>query len=86
MACHEAAGTAALGPSLRGVFGRRAGSVSGFAYSKAMKGANFSWDEKTLAAFLADPQSVVPGNRMPFPGVPDARERQELVSYLKQLK
>jgi len=85
-ACHAAQGSAAIGPALEGVVGRKAGSVPGFGYSRAMKNAGIAWDEKSLAAFLADPQQAVPGNRMPFAGVPDPEEVAELVKYLKTLR
>jgi cytochrome c len=84
-ACHTA-GAAAIGPSLAGVFGRKSGSAPGFGYSRAMKGADITWDDKSLAAFLADPQQAVPGNRMPFAGVSDVGEVAELVKYLKTLR
>jgi cytochrome c len=42
------------------------------------------WNAKTLDAFIADPQQVVPGNRMPFSGLPDAKERADLIAYLTQ--
>jgi cytochrome c len=85
-ACHSAQGSAAIGPSLSGVAGRKAGSVPGFGYSRAMKNAGITWDDKSLAAFLSDPQQAVPGNRMPFAGVPDPAEVAELVRYLKTLR
>ncbi|MBW8892376.1 MAG: cytochrome c family protein, partial [Burkholderiales bacterium] len=58
----------------------------GFGYSRAMKNAQLTWDDKSLAAFLSDPQQAVPGNRMPFAGVPDPGEVAELVKYLKTLR
>lgn len=85
-ACHAAQGSAAIGPSLSGVLGRKAGSVPGFGYSRAMKGSDITWDEKSLTAFLSDPQQVVPGNRMPFAGVPDPVQVAELVKYLATLR
>ena len=85
-ACHSAQGAAAIGPPLGGVVGRKAGSAPGFGYSRAMKSAGITWDDKSLAAFLADPQEAVPGNRMPFAGVPDPAEVAQLVKYLKTLR
>jgi cytochrome c len=84
-ACHsEAAG--AIGPTLRGVVGRKAGAVAGFNYSKAMRNADITWDEQTLARFIGDPQKVVPGTRMPFGGIPDAAEAAAVARYLKDLR
>ncbi|SFN50328.1 cytochrome c family protein [Variovorax sp. OV329] len=85
-ACHAAQGAASIGPPLTGVVGRKAGSVAGFSYSRAMKSASFNWDDKSLAEFLADPQQAVPGNRMPFAGVSEPGEVAELVKYLKTLQ
>jgi cytochrome c len=85
-ACHSIDGSARLGPTLKGVIGRRAGTGSGFTYSAAMKGSGLTWDEKSLDAFLADPQKAVPGNTMPFPSVADAKQRSEIVEYLKSVK
>lgn len=75
-----------LGPSLRGVVGRTAGTFKDFRYSTAMKRANFTWTSERLRAFVRDPQSVVPGNRMPFSGLTDPRDIDDLVSCLENLK
>lgn len=85
-ACHAAQGAASIGPPLAGVVGRKAGSSPGFGYSRAMKNAQITWDDKSLTAFLTDPQQAVPGNRMPFAGVTDPGEVAELVKYLKTLR
>ena len=85
-ACHSSNGATGVGPTLKGVYGRKSGSVGGFAYSRAMRGAGLTWDEKSLDAFLTDPQKAVPGNHMPFPGVPDAKQRAEVIDYLKTVK
>lgn len=85
-ACHAAQGAASIGPSLTGVVGRKAGALPGFGYSRAMKGANITWDENTLAAFIRDPQKTVPGNRMPFAGLSDPAEVAALVTYLRALR
>ena len=85
-ACHSADGTNGLGPSLKGVYGRKAGTAAGFRYSPAMKKAGTVWDDKALDNFLADTQKAIPGNVMPFPGVPDAKQREEIIGYLKSVK
>jgi len=69
-----------------GVVGRSAGAIPAFRYSPAMRNAKIVWDEKTLDAYLADPQKVIPGNAMPFAGIPDRRERAHVIEYLKTLK
>src|SRR5262245_43511270 len=84
-ACHAADDANGVGPGLKGLVGRKSGAHEGFRYSRAMKGAGITWDEKSLDAFLADPQKAVPGNQMPFAGLADARQRAELIAYLKSL-
>lgn len=81
-ACHTMQ-PGGLGPSLAGIVGRKSAAVEGFAYSPAMKRANLTWDEKTLEAFLAAPQKVVPGNKMPYAGEANADVRESLVLFLK---
>lgn len=85
-ACHSIDGNTGVGPTLRGVVGRKAGTVPGFRYSRAMKSATLAWDEKTLDGYLADPQKVVPGNLMPFSGLPDEKQRADLIGYLATLQ
>jgi cytochrome c len=84
-ACHSTTGTEGIGPHLNGVFGRKAGSVPGVNYSRAMKQSNITWNEQTLAAYLADPQKTVPGNHMPFSGLQDPKEIANISDYLKSL-
>ncbi len=57
-ACHSEKPDA-IGPSLRGVYGRKAGSLPDFRYSNAMLHANIVWDDANLRAYLADPQAKV---------------------------
>ena len=73
-------------PSLRGVVGRKSGSVDGFHYSDAMKRANLTWDEANLRDYLKDPQAKVKGNRMPFGGVNNPKDLDDLIAYLKDYK
>jgi cytochrome c len=84
--CHSTDGSNGTGPTLKGLFGRAAGSVLGFRYSRAMRGAGIAWDAETLDVYLRSPQEFVPGNVMPFPGVPDSAERAALIAYLRSLK
>ncbi len=84
--CHATTNKTRVGPGLAGIVGRHAGSMPGFRYSHAMKNANIVWDGKTLDAYLASPQKVVPGNRMAFSGIPKADDRAALIAYLATLK
>ena len=85
MACHSLApGRHMTGPSLAGVWGRKAGTADGFErYSAALKGSGLVWDEQRLDAWLKNPAEVVPGNSMGFAGITDARARADLLAYLK---
>jgi cytochrome c len=73
-----------VGPSLNGVIGRKAGEIADFRYSPAMKKSGITWTPQTLDTFIADPQKEVPGNRMPFAGMPDAGDRADLIAYLQK--
>ena len=83
LACHALAYDR-VGPRHCGLFGRLAGSVPGFEYSTAMKSSKITWDEKTLDRFLAKPLAMVPGSTMTYDGVPDPKERANLIAYLKR--
>jgi len=85
-ACHSIDGTNGVGPSLKGIDGRKVGIFPGFRYSRALKNAGYSWDAKTLDAYIADPQKALPGGVMPFSGLPDAKQRADLIAYLQTLK
>src|ERR1700722_8536089 len=81
-ACHSMEpGKTLLGPSLAGILGRKAGADANYNYSPAMKQANVVWDAKSLDAYLADPQKVVPGNKMPFPGLKTAQDRADIIAF-----
>ena len=81
--CHSLEpGKDILGPSLAGVFGRKSGAAPNYAYSPAMKDANLTWDAKTLDAYLDDPQKIVPGNKMPFPGLKTSQDRSDVIAYM----
>lgn len=85
--CHSVvAGENRIGPSLAGVFGRKAGSAPGYEYSEAMKNSGHTWDEATLDKYLADPRVDVPGTKMTFAGISDPARRKEVIDYLKTLK
>ena len=84
-ACHSEKPDA-IGPDLKGVVGRKSAAVAGFRYSNAMRRANLTWDEADLKAYIADPQKKVPGNRMPFSGLHDPHDVDDVVAYLETLK
>jgi cytochrome c2 len=85
-ACHSTErGEHGIGPSLAGVFGRRAGTVAGFTFSEAMKDSGLTWNQANLDRYLTDPRGVVPGTTMTYNGVKDAAQRQAVINYLKTL-
>jgi cytochrome c len=83
LACHALARDR-VGPRHCGLLGRRAGAVSGFSYSRAMRESGIVWSEEALDRFLADPPAAVPGTTMAYAGVKDAAERRDLIAYLRR--
>ena len=84
-ACHSLAhGTNNIGPSLAGLFGRKAGTIADFRYSPAMRRSGITWTSQMLDEFIADPQKLVPANRMPYSGMPNAADRADLITYLEK--
>jgi cytochrome c len=83
--CHQIGPSArgGFGPQLNGIFGRRAGGTPDFTYSSAMLRSNIVWDERTLAAYLHDPDKLVPGTKMRFWGIGDDRQIAALLAYLR---
>jgi len=84
-ACHNERADA-VGPNLKGVFGRKSAARDDFRYSGPMTRANLVWDETNLKAYIADPQAKVKGNRMPYGGVGNENDVDDIVAYLKILK
>ena len=72
-----------VGPMHRGVFGRKAGSVSDYAYSSAVKKAKIVWDERVLDQWLTNPEKLIPGQKMGYQ-LSDAGERADVIAYLKK--
>ena len=73
------------GPSLADLWGRKAGKLTSFSrYSSALSSADFEWNDKTLDDWINDPQHLVPGNEMTFPGIKDAQQRADLLAFLKE--
>ena len=87
-ACHrvDKGGADGLGPNLFGVVGRKVGSRPAFSYSTALKNAAFVWTPQKLDAWIQHPAAVAPGNRMAFAGIPNAKDRTDLIAYLATLK
>jgi cytochrome c len=83
VACHSV-DTNRVGPLHRGVLGRRAGTVPGYAYSDALRGSTVVWSRETLQAWLKDPEALIPGQQMGYQ-VETLQDRLDLVAFLATL-
>ena len=85
--CHDIdKGVNKVGPSLKGLIGRKAAAVPDFKYSEAMiaKGAEgVVWDEATLTVYLPDPKAFVPKTKMVFAGLKKSEDIEDLIAFLK---
>lgn len=83
--CHTLVpgGANMTGPNLHGMFGRKPGSAEGYKYSDVVKAAAFTWDADHLDQWLTSPKTFMPGTKMSFVGVKDAKDRVDLIAYLK---
>jgi cytochrome c len=86
--CHSAVknGGALIGPNLYGVVGRKSGSMPGFAYSAAMKGAGVVWSDDELRKYLPNPRGAIPGIKMTYFGLKNPVQLENLIAYLNTLK
>ncbi len=84
-ACHSTTtGEHMTGPSLAKIWQRKAGTVDGFSrYSEAMKHVDLVWNEETLDRWLSNPEGLIPGTSMTFPGLRESKARQDVIGYLK---
>lgn len=84
--CHSPEiGVNKIGPSLWGVLGRKAGSVPDYMYSDTLRNSTHVWDANALELYLADPRHVLKGTRMMFQGLPELKDRADLIAYLGTL-
>jgi len=84
VACHSLQeGKNKIGPPLNNLLGRKAGSVEGYKYSKAMKNSGVVWDEESLDKFLTKPRKFIPKTKMSFRGIKKKSLRDDLISFFK---
>ena len=83
--CHNTAQGAGdmTGPDLWGVFGRKAGSEPGFAYSDGMKALGITWDAQAIDKWIASPRSMIPETKMTYIGMENPKDRIDVIAYLK---
>jgi cytochrome c len=85
-ACHQVGPTAknGVGPVLNGLFGRKAGTVPGFAYTAQNRDSGIVWEPAVFAEYIRDPKAKIPGTRMVFAGIKNEQEVKDLTAYLQQ--
>ena len=86
VSCHDLGPTAKnkLGPVLNGLDGRKSGTVAGYNYSDANKGAGITWNEESFLDYIKDPKAKIPNTKKTFPGIKNEAEAKSLWAYLKQ--
>lgn len=85
--CHTTAkgGENMTGPNLWGIFGRKAGTAPGFSYSDGLKGLGITWNAEAIDHWIENPRAVVPGTKMTYIGMANAKDRIDVIAYLKTI-
>jgi cytochrome c len=84
--CHSIGPSAQnkIGPELNGLDGRHSGSAPDFEYSDANKNSGIVWNEAAFKKYIQNPQGVIPGTKMIFPGVKNEQQVNDLWAYVSQ--
>jgi cytochrome c len=87
-ACHQIGPNAKnmVGPEQNGIEGRKTGIQPGYNYSEANKNSGIVWTEETFKKYIENPKAMIPGTKMVFPGLPNAKDRDDLWAYMSQFK
>lgn len=88
LACHAIGPDAKnkVGPFLNGLDGRKSGTVPGFSYSDANKNSGITWGKDVFVEYIKDPKAKIPGTKMVFPGIKEAKDAGDLWAYIAQFK
>jgi len=82
--CHDFYGTQnKIGPYLSGIYGRAAAAAEFGGYSDSLRGSMIVWNDRSLKAFLSNPQQTIPGTTMVSPGVESPADLEALLFYMK---
>ncbi len=86
--CHsfEKGGKVVYGPNLFDITGKPAGVIEGYQYSAAMKNSGLTWTDTNLVGFLANPEQFIKGTKARFPGLKSAKQKADILAYMKTLK
>lgn len=83
--CHSLdAGKSLTGPSLKGILGRKGAADPNYKYSQSLIDAGVTWDDAALDKYITDPKTIIPKGKMSFAGIKDAKQRADLIAYLKE--
>ncbi|KAN0093140.1 cytochrome-c from the OXPHOS pathway [Tylopilus felleus] len=73
-----------VGPNLHGLFGRKTGQAADYSYTAANVNKGLTWDESTLFEYLENPKKYIPGTKMAFAGLKKDKDRNDLITWLKE--
>ena len=86
--CHQVGEKArhTVGPTLNGLFGRKAGTVDGYNFSRANRDSGVVWDEDNFRTYIRNPRQAMPGTKMAYAGLRRDDQIEDLIAYLRQFE